>query len=545
MPLSELQPSRDGRRTVFARAQLPFLIMTLLLAIAVAVALPSDLLSIEFLTGVAIAVAASIVALTVPWERHSSQWLITIAVADLVAVAFLRFAVYPEIAGVGLLAIFPALWFAYGFHPAYAPIGVIGAFFVTLFPLVYTRELPTSALGWVNVLTLPVAVALIMLAVQTAATQMRLSRGRLIENSRKLAAALDESEDNGIIARTIFDTVDAAMTFYGVDNRLLIANQTALDMSNRLGFRLDDPPFADVDVLAADRTTPLPAEQQLVARALRGEEVTGHIEWLGPPGDQVAIMGSARQVHRVDGHLLGTVIAAYNITELANAIDVRERFLTTVSHELRTPLTSIMGYLEMIEDEVDAAALGVDGYFSIVRRNSVELLARISELLQFSDKAAPVVRSSDDIRGIVLAAVTNAMPAATAAGLTVEHRLADGPGALVDSRRFDQVIDNLLSNAIKYSPAGGTVVVELRHTSAETVLSVSDTGAGMTPDEQSQAFDPFYRSASARVGAIPGFGVGLSIVKEIVAAHGGDITVSSAPGEGTTMTVRVPRQVEP
>jgi signal transduction histidine kinase len=540
VPASELQPSRDGRRSVFVRAQLPFLIMTVLMIVAVAISLPEALISAAFLAGSAIAGAASIAAIAVPWERYSSKWLITVAVADLIAVAFLRYAVYPDIAAIGLLAIFPALWFAYGFHPSYAPIGVLGALFVTLFPLIVAHELPTSALGWVNVLTLPVAVLLITLAVQTAARQIRLSRARLVDNSRKLTAALRESQDNEIIARTVFETVDAAMSFYDVDNRLILANETSRALTTRFGFQIEQPPFAAPIVFEADRTTPIPYDQQVIPRALRGEEVLGHLEWLGAPGDQVAILASARQVRRSDGHALGTVVAAYDITALANAIDVRERFLTTVSHELRTPLTSMMGYLEIIEDEVDAAALGVDGYFDIVRRNSTELMARIAELLQISDKNAPLARSSDDVRGIVLAAVTNAAPAATTAGVTLDYRLDEGPSALVDARRFHQVIDNLLSNAIKYTPVCGKIVVELHSTAHETVLSVADTGPGMTPDEQRQAFDPFFRAESARVGAIRGFGVGLSIVKEIVSAHGGDVTVTSAPGEGTTMTVRIP-----
>jgi signal transduction histidine kinase len=543
MPRFELQPSRDGRRKVFVRAQLPFLVMNLLLVVAVAFALPEQLMSTPFLTGIGLVIFASLAALLFPWEKYTSHWLVLIAITDLVAVAFLRFAVYPEIPGVGLLAVFPALWFAYGFHPAYISLAVLGSLFVTLFPLIVEHELPSSALGWVNVLALPVAVTLITLAVQTAAKQMRRSRARLIDNSRKLGEALRESQDSEIIARTVFETVDAAMTFYDVDARLVIANEKARSVSARLNFHLDQPPFAGKDVFTSDRKTRVPMNDQLIPRALRGEEISGLLEWLGPPGDQFAIMSSSRQVHRDDGDLLGTVIAAYDITELANAIDVRERFLTTVSHELRTPLTSMMGYLELIEDEVDAAGLGIDVYFDIVRRNSAELLTRISELLQFSDKTASMVRTSDDVRGIVLAAVTDALPLATSAGLTLEHHLDEGPSALVDARRFHQVIDNLLSNAIKYTPVCGKIVVELHSADSETVLSVTDTGPGMTPNEQRQAFDPFFRSESARVGAIRGFGVGLSIVKGIVTAHGGTITIDSAPGEGTTMTVRIPNVV--
>jgi signal transduction histidine kinase len=115
----------------------------------------------------------------------------------------------------------------------------------------------------------------------------------------------------------------------------------------------------------------------------------------------------------------------------------------------------------------------------------------------------------------------------------------------VDEDKYQQIVDNLLSNAIKYTPAGGTITVTLENSAEELIPHVKDTGRGMSREEQRQAFDRFYRAKTARKDAIQGFGVGLSIVEEIVEAHHGTIIIDSALQAGTTMTVQLPQQTLP
>jgi signal transduction histidine kinase len=105
---------------------------------------------------------------------------------------------------------------------------------------------------------------------------------------------------------------------------------------------------------------------------------------------------------------------------------------------------------------------------------------------------------------------------------------------------MSQVLDNLVSNAIKYSPNGGDVVVSLDSDGSHLVCRVSDTGMGMSDKDQAEVFTKFFRTGNVRNTAIPGVGLGLSISKAIVEAHGGSIQLRSALGEGTTFTVRVP-----
>ena len=105
---------------------------------------------------------------------------------------------------------------------------------------------------------------------------------------------------------------------------------------------------------------------------------------------------------------------------------------------------------------------------------------------------------------------------------------------------MSQVLDNLISNAIKYSPNGGEVEVAAWRENGEVVCRVSDTGMGMTDEEQEEVFAKFFRARGVRNSTIPGIGLGLPITKAIVEAHGGTITLQSAPGRGTAFTVRMP-----
>lgn len=110
-----------------------------------------------------------------------------------------------------------------------------------------------------------------------------------------------------------------------------------------------------------------------------------------------------------------------------------------------------------------------------------------------------------------------------------------------DATRIAQVADNLISNAIKFTPPRGTVRVVLSSDADDVVLTVSDSGMGIAADEQADLFSRFHRTKAAKKGAIPGTGLALSIVKSIVAAHGGTVTFESTVGAGTTFVVTLPR----
>ncbi|MEU0068638.1 ATP-binding protein [Streptomyces sp. NPDC006332] len=236
-------------------------------------------------------------------------------------------------------------------------------------------------------------------------------------------------------------------------------------------------------------------------------------------------------------------------TRLVNklrALDqAKSDFLSTVSHELRTPLTSIVGYIELLKDEETGPLTPPQQrMLDVVDRNANRLRSLIEDLLTlsriesgaFTSKREPV-----DVRRLVASAADAMRPAADAASVALEIHCAEQPLVLeADGDQMDRVLMNLLSNAVKFTPTGGTVTVSADAQDGSAVLSVSDTGIGIPEAEQRKLFERFFRASNATDAAIPGTGLGLTIVRTIVANHGGEMEVNSEEGRGTTFTARLP-----
>jgi len=147
-----------------------------------------------------------------------------------------------------------------------------------------------------------------------------------------------------------------------------------------------------------------------------------------------------------------------------------------------------------------------------------------------------------DLPTLTREAVEAARPRAEAKHLALEATTQEIPPMAGDRDRLAQVLDNLVSNAVKFTPDGGSVSVRLAALDGEAVIEVKDTGVGIPAAEQSRLYERFYRASTATERAIPGVGLGLTIAKAIVEAHGGDLGFDSVQGRGTTFRVRLPRR---
>ncbi|MDT3329186.1 ATP-binding protein [Microbacterium sp. KSW-18] len=540
MPLFEMEASRSGRMRVFLRAQLPFAIGVVFIALVGAIAHPDSLRTVALLTGLAVAALATLAAAVVPWEKLTRAWMILIAVADLLTVALFRAELMPFVPAVTILALFPILWLAYGFPWYGIAVAVMGAVFVIGFRYVYTGAWPTTPADWANVFAFPTLIVGIAVVVFLAARQLHRNSIRLAEASRAQEEALREAKDAEAIALGILNTVNAGVAFYDNEGRLDVANSLAHRMVEMVGFRLDEPPYAGDDVLAADRVSRIPYDQQIIPRALRGEVIDNHVEWLGPADSQVAILASSGQVHSEDGRLLGTVIVAYDVTELADAVEVREQFLRTVSHELRTPITSITGFLDLLADAADPSDEKLQRYIEIVSRKTDDLFHRVGDLLHATETVKELTIAPVDVAEVVRQAVGEARVAASARGMRID---IVGPGTVVveaDARQLLVAVTELVTNAVKFGQPDGVVTVACRTDGAVVEIAVTNPGAGLTHAEQRRVFDRFYRTAEARARQVQGFGLGLTNLRTIAVAHSGSIRVDSAPGRGATFTLRLP-----
>jgi PAS domain S-box-containing protein len=228
--------------------------------------------------------------------------------------------------------------------------------------------------------------------------------------------------------------------------------------------------------------------------------------------------------------------------ELANT--TKDEFLATVSHELRTPLNAVLGWTVTLRRRNFPA--DTDRALEVIERNARAQSRLIDDVLDVSRitsgkltlKLGPV-----DIGESVQVAVEAIRPAAEAKGIALTMDAPAGPPMTIfaDADRLQQILWNLLTNAVKFTPKGGAIEVRARRTGLEVAVEVVDTGEGIRPDVLPYVFDPFRQADSSTTRRHGGLGLGLALVKQLAAAHGGVVQVNSAgAGRGATFVVTLP-----
>jgi signal transduction histidine kinase len=344
----------------------------------------------------------------------------------------------------------------------------------------------------------------------------------------------------------VISCVDAGVMVVSLDGTVLLMNPVMRHMM-ATGF----PDGHEVragqvgDVYAEDGVTRLASDQLPSARAVRGEEYSGFVVVLGPPGGQrLTISITARRLRAHDGTGLGIVVVATDITDLSEATAARDRFLATVSHELRTPLTSIMGYLALMLDEQPTLSPQDQAHLEVVRRNTGRLAGLVDQLLQISSASSGVrsrTSTPTDLAELLQQAIESMRPAIAEAGLHLSFQSEPTPPIRTDRDGMADVFNNLLTNAVKYTPRGGHIRAQISVPGDEVAISISDDGPGVPPSDRGRIFDRFVRGAYAEDHAIPGVGLGLSIVRAAVEANGGRVELQTSPAGGADFVVRLPR----
>jgi PAS domain S-box-containing protein len=234
--------------------------------------------------------------------------------------------------------------------------------------------------------------------------------------------------------------------------------------------------------------------------------------------------------------------------EAERASLMKDEFLSTLSHELRTPLNAVLGWAQILQRgqcKPEDLSHGVD----TIARNARAQAKLIDDLLDMSRIVSGKVRldvQPTDLGQVVDAAMEAIRPSADARGLRL-HRVVDPQASPVagDPARLQQVVWNLLSNAVKFTPRGGSVNVVVARVASHVEITVSDSGAGISPDFLPFVFERFRQADSSIARAHGGLGLGLSIVRQLTELHGGSVHVESAgEGQGSTFVVRLPRAAQ-
>ncbi len=238
---------------------------------------------------------------------------------------------------------------------------------------------------------------------------------------------------------------------------------------------------------------------------------------------------------------LGRLIGVFNrmMERLQNVFNVQQRFVADISHELRTPLTGILGHVELMR------RYGVDEEsLNAIHSDTARMSRLIHDLLMLARAdygGTPVNLMPLDADGIVMSAAKSAKLTAEQKGVNLSIVHLEPLHVMGDPQQLKQLLDNLVDNAIKFTPAGGSVTLNMQKVDQSARIEVTDTGAGMAAEHLTRIFDRFYQVDTARTqDGTGGFGLGLSVAKWIAEAHHGSIEVRSLPGQGSTFTVHLP-----
>ena len=242
----------------------------------------------------------------------------------------------------------------------------------------------------------------------------------------------------------------------------------------------------------------------------------------------------------------GIVLLIHDVTREREVERMKNAFLGMAAHELNTPLSVIIGYTELLSNERAATTLSaeqVHDSLALIHIKAIALSRLVDDLLDVSriESGQPLNLEigSCCLNEIVREVLRPYQGQDT--GHSFELQCPDEPLSLnADCGRLEQVLENLISNAVKYSPEGGMLRIVLDADADSCQLTVADQGIGMTEDQLQHVFERFYRADTSNT-ATQGVGLGLSVTRHIVEAHGGEIRIDSRFGEGTRVTVKLPR----
>jgi two-component system phosphate regulon sensor histidine kinase PhoR len=255
-------------------------------------------------------------------------------------------------------------------------------------------------------------------------------------------------------------------------------------------------------------------------------------------------------LHDGSGRNIGVLVVMNDVTRLRRLENIRRDFVANVSHELKTPITSIKGYVETlldgaIDNKEDAAR-----FLGIVVKQTNQLYAIIEDLLSLSriekqSEDGEVALSIGNLHQILAEAVQTCQMKASEKNIRISINCPEKLQINMNATLLEQAVVNLVVNAIKYSDAGSEVIVAAEEKTQDdgtsrVVISVRDFGIGIAKKHLPRLFERFYRSDKARSRKLGGTGLGLSIVKHIAQAHGGDVSVQSQEGQGSTFFISLP-----
>lgn len=233
----------------------------------------------------------------------------------------------------------------------------------------------------------------------------------------------------------------------------------------------------------------------------------------------------------------------YDVSQVERLERVRQEFLSNISHELRTPLTSIIAFVETLEDGAIDDRDNNRRFLSVIHRNAERMHSLIADILELSlieSGSVSIDKGQVRLAHLVNEIFTSLSSKASVRQIELVHDISPDLRVLADPGRLEQMLTNLIDNAIKFNSDVGKVEVHCSTTENASIISVADTGEGIPSENLPRVFERFYRLDRGRTREIGGTGLGLAIVKHLARLHGGEVSVTSELGRGTTFFIELP-----
>jgi two-component system, OmpR family, phosphate regulon sensor histidine kinase PhoR len=243
-----------------------------------------------------------------------------------------------------------------------------------------------------------------------------------------------------------------------------------------------------------------------------------------------------------DQNTCGAIGVFFDITQIERLERVRQEFLSNVSHELRTPLTAILAFVETLEDGAMDDKENNRHFLSVIRKNATRMHNLIDDILELSAIESGMVLVKPiqvNLRQLVGDITTALASKAEVRHITIRNEINQDVAVYADAHRLEQMLTNLIDNAIKFNSIGGSISITHVNGNLDRIC-VTDTGDGIPHEHVERIFERFYRVDRARSRDLGGTGLGLAIVKHLARAHGGDVSVQSILGKGSTFIVDLP-----
>ncbi len=339
----------------------------------------------------------------------------------------------------------------------------------------------------------------------------------------------------------VFSSMMEGIVVVDQRRRITALNTPAALLFGRTGVEVAHRAFTNKSLIDFLRTSDLDA---LAERVLQEEIPLEEVITLYQPSPiHVQVHGTV--LHGTGDAVTGALLVLNDVTRLKRLENMRRDFVANVSHELRTPITSILGFLETLVDDPPEDRDVQNRFLSIARDQANRLNLIIEDLLSLSrleswEGDLPTEECS--LLNLISRTIAICQAQAAAQNISIQDVYIGSATVLVNEPLLEQALVNLVNNAVKYSHSDSTVEIRSDHRGGVVHISVKDEGPGIPPLDRERIFERFYRVDRARSRALGGTGLGLAIVKHIALAHGGEVSVDSVEGRGSTFTISLPQR---